>query len=341
LRFRLQVRLRFRRRGLLVLIATFIATGCGDGLVQPSTLGPILVCPMPVTVASPDGGGVAVVYEFPQVIAGEPPLRTSCSPASGTIFPFGTTPVTCTTRDSVGRTANPCSFTVTVAAAPRLSATSFMAFGNSITEGKNGTSQIVANPYPAVLRSLLAARYVAQTITVVNRGVGGEWATDGSDRVKRDLDAFHPEVLLLEEGINDILGGDPLKVPQVGDALRDMVQKAKARGVRVFLATLLPTRAGSQRGKDAFSLVPLVNVQIRSIAQIEGVTLVDLYAGFGGSADPYIDIDGLHPTEEGYQKMAEIFFAAIRSTLELRSTSPLGDVVRSLPAPEPPFAAYR
>jgi lysophospholipase L1-like esterase len=59
------------------------------------------------------------------------------------------------------------------------------------------------------------------------------------------------------------------------------------------------------------------NAGIRQVALSEHATLVDLYAGLGGSPDPYIDSDGLHPTEMGYQKIAQIFFDAIRANLEL------------------------
>ena len=49
-----------------------------------------------------------------------------------------------------------------------------------------------------------------------------------------------------------------------------------------------------------------------------GATLVDVYQAFGGSADPYIGQDGLHPNSSGYQTMAETFFKTIQSKFEVR-----------------------
>ena len=297
---------------------------------------------MPVTVQSADGNATPVIYEPPQVIAGQPPLRTTCTPASGTIFPLGASTVTCSTTDAVART-DACTFTVTVAAPPKLSATTFMAFGNSITEGKNAFSMAVSDNYPANLRAMLVARYTTQTITVLNKGFGGERTPEGSDRLEIELDAAHPDVLLLEEGVNDILGGDPSMVAQVIDGLRDMVRKAKARGVRVFLATLIPARAGGTppRGDGPLLLIPETNSHIRLLAQNEGVTLVDLYEGFGGIPGPYIDVDGLHPTELGYRKIAEIFFNAIRATLELPPSPASFGLVSNMPSGTFPFAGAR
>jgi len=42
---------------------------------------------------------------------------------------------------------------------------------------------------------------------------------------------------------------------------------------------------------------------------------VDVYAGFEGNLT-LIGDDGLHPNEQGYQRMADVFFAAIRANLE-------------------------
>jgi acyl-CoA thioesterase-1 len=301
----------YRRLGsYVVLFGALLATGCGGGPVTPNTLAPVLVCPAQ-TFQSPDGNAVAVTYEPPQVVAGQPPLKIACTPASGTVFPLGPTAVSCTVTDSALRT-NACSFNVTVVRPPRLTGTRFLAFGNSITAGEIGVN------YPSTLQSMLAQRYVQQAsvIRVVNRGVGGERTDAGETRLPNELRSVGPNVLLLEEGVNDLFGGNAENIPELMDHLEDMVREAKRRNVTVLLATLLPTRDGSEKGDRPFPLVPIVNERIRTLAAAEGATLVDLYQGFGGNANPYISADGLHPTADGYRKMAEIFFERIRATLE-------------------------
>jgi lysophospholipase L1-like esterase len=296
------------------------------------------VCPANLTVFSPDGNASPVVYEAPSLIGGEPPITTACNPSSGAIFVLGNSTVTCTATD-VAQRMDSCAFIVTLALPPKIAATNFVAFGNSVTEGKNAFSMIVPETYPMALRAMLVSRYTAQApvITVVNEGRGGESVVFGSDRIQSVIDADHPEVLLLEDGVNDLLGGDPLKVDEVIAALRDIVQKAKSRGVRVFLATLVPGRPGQSRS-GAVPLIPPTNEKIRELAASEGVTLVDLYQGFGGSPEPYIDEDGLHPNQAGYRKIAEIFFDVIRATLELQpgAASAL-DLVRNMPSQHPAF----
>ena len=295
---------------------------------------------MNLTVQSLDGNASPVIYEPPTVIAGEPPLKIACTPDSGAIFVLGKSTVTCNVTDAFLR-VDSCAFTVTLTTAPQLSATHFMAFGNSITEGKNASGTILQNNYPENLRAMLAARYTTQTISVLNKGFGGEWAVEGAKRLPGELNANHPGALLLEEGVNDLAGGQPSSITPMIDALRTMVRQAKDRGIPVFLGTLPPEREGGSRA-SAFPAIPEANNQIRLLALGEHVPLVDLYEGFGGSPDPYIDTDGLHPNERGYQKMAQLFFDAIRLSLEVQPgvTSSM-ELVRNMPSQNPPFTRFR
>jgi hypothetical protein len=76
---------------------------------------PVISCPANLSGIQATGPGGAVVnYPAPTVSDPDSPAPTVTSvPASGSVFPLGTTTVTCTARDSSGNTAS-CSFTVTV-----------------------------------------------------------------------------------------------------------------------------------------------------------------------------------------------------------------------------------
>jgi hypothetical protein len=79
---------------------------------------PFLHIPANITVLAASPAGTAVSFTVPafdNVDDGE--LPTSCSPASGSTFPIGTTTVTCTATDSSGNVGRG-SFTVTVNAPP-------------------------------------------------------------------------------------------------------------------------------------------------------------------------------------------------------------------------------
>ena len=226
---------------------------------------------------------------------------------------------------------------------PHLSATKFVAYGDSITEGfvqrcpgaapeeleptpmriglllAQGRAQASPAAYPIKLQALLAERYPSQMITVVNEGMGGEEIEGGVADLPRVLTANAPEVLLLQEGINTLNQKQKDGIPLVVDGLRTMIQEARSRGITVFAATLLPERPGGCRAYDYsedYDDIIEANVQIRRMIGTEGAILVDLYEAFNGRTATLIGEDGLHPSAAGYQQIAETFFDAIKKNLE-------------------------
>lgn len=272
-------------------------------------------------------------FVTPTPTGGRPPVVVACSPASGQLFQVGTIPVQCTATDAATVTAS-CSFTVTVNAAPRLARTKFLAFGDSITagevtapivttgapEGGRGSilRQIVvpAASYPTQLSRRLSERYVAQSIVVTNAGRTGDYAIDAVSRFAATMTSTSPEVVLLVMGYNDLsLGGRVAS--QALAAVERMAKDARGRGARVFIGTLTPPIPGRLHSLPLDSVLSY-NDGIRALAFGEGAVLVDLYDAVVTNTSQWIGIDGLHPTEAGYARIADVFFAAIQADLEVR-----------------------
>jgi lysophospholipase L1-like esterase len=337
---------RFAQQALGVF-AVGLFIGCSSPS-EPTSFG--ISCPISQALASPDGNPVTITYPPPTITGGTAPASATCSPASGTRFPLGATLVTCNAEDAKHRTAS-CAFEVQIRVPPpppppQLGASRFVAFGDSITEGLGeeyhrcpGTlvptwaeflrdfegvrPPPIDSPisYPNQLRALLAARYTSQTFTLINEGNGGEAIADGAADLPRVLSQDTPQVLLLQEGANDMdaifFGANPeTQMTTVVNNLRAMVRTARSRGVRVFVGTLTPQRPGACRGYAPAYIGP-VNDRIRAMLAGEDATLADIYTAFGGTAaTDLIGIDGLHPTAAGYAKIANTFFDAIRQRLE-------------------------
>ena len=184
---------------------------------------------------------------------------------------------------------------------PKLTLTRFVAFGDSITAGEDGTAggpptgdlcqpvvtptasqrpQVilpVAQTYPGQLAQKLVDRYKTQSPTVVNRGCPGE-AVTGPTTIRRfDLivASRQYDVVLIMEGSNDLdnaAAADPgTQIGVIGSTaagLRQMVDDAKALGVRPLLATIPPMNPAGFRGGGA-ALVPPLNDRIRQISAVE------------------------------------------------------------------------
>lgn len=216
-----------------------------------------------------------------------------------------------------------------------LSRTRFLAFGDSLTAGEvtvpvgvapDAPGVGVLNPpnlrmlvvpaasYPTQLVSLLRARYATQSVSVTNAGVAGEYSFQGVARFGETFAATTPEVLLLLHGINDLpLGNTDLPA----GSLQTMTADAKRRGAMVFLSTMMPGKPGGRNTQNVV-LVEDLNRKIKAIAAEEGVVLVNLYDQLLAEANTLIGSDGLHPTEVGYKRMADVFFAAIQANLEVK-----------------------
>jgi lysophospholipase L1-like esterase len=315
---------RLRLLGLIVM-----AVGCGGRApaVQPTQVPdpPSMSCPADIALIFRTGQPQpTATYDAPAAQHGQLPVNVVCTPASGSEFPNGSTTVTCVATDALARKAS-CTFGIVVAPVPRLEKTKFLAFGDSITEGKVGgglsAGVILPGNYAERLATNLRGRYEEQTISMVNEGFGGERTGDGKWRLGPVLNQARPEVLLLLEGTNDMLGDQSgAAITSTVEALQHMVQQGKLRGMRVLLGTLPPLKQAALVSRAAVEAVPMLNARIATMAATENVTLVDLYAAVPQSQ---IGTDGKHPTPEGHQTIADTFFSTIVSTLELKTPAPL------------------
>ena len=307
--------------GILFLLLGTVA-GCrgSDGPMNPVRPGPTplaVTCPANIDAALDQGAELAVTYVSPAAAGGQAPVTVTCVPASGSMFGPGASTVTCTAVDSAGQQAS-CTFGVTVRRIPRLSVTSFMAFGDSVTEGKlsltfNLLIDSPSHSYPAALTRMLQERYSAQTFRVVNEGYGGERAAESRVRFNAALREHRPEAVLLMHGINDLNGDGLPGVQRASDAVEDLVKDSLAWGARTFVATLPPLGPGFR----AFcpQCVPPFNARIRQVAAGKGAVLVDVHQAWGGRTD-LMGADGIHPTPAGYEVIASAFFEGVRTVLE-------------------------
>ena len=300
------------------MFLTAAAAACGG---SPNAPAPALAlsCPVRAEGSTTGSTGVAVTFQV-TVQGGRLPAPVVCTPPSGSTFPIGITTVSCSVTDADDRNAG-CSFPVAVTRTATLAFTRFLAFGDSITEGVvSPAPNLLAlmglpDAYPGQLQQMLAERYTGQTITVINRGIGGERLAEGRERLSGVLDEDGPEVLLLLEGVNNIRNVPTMEL--AGD-LDEMVREARRRGLEVLIATLLPVsedREASRPGTQ--EAIEELNEEILGIARKNSLAEpVDLFALFS-SMPSLLGMDGLHPTAAGYSRIAEAFFERIRNEYEV------------------------
>ena len=154
----------------------------------------------------------------------------------------------------------------------------------------------------------------------VNRGIGGQTTPQMVLRFQQDVVALKPAVVLILAGTNDLAGNTGLStVPMIEDNFRSMVAIAKANGIRVILASVLPVSEYPWRpGLHPAGKIRDVNVWLKGYAAQTGCVYLDYYAALAdkdGGMKPGTSKDGVHPTPAGYAVMAPLAQRAIEEAL--------------------------
>ncbi len=201
-----------------------------------------------------------------------------------------------------------------------------VAFGDSITDGF-GVQPDTNARWTDRLAERLRANPAMSQVAVLNAGIGGNrLLLDGLGpnalaRLERDV-LSQPGVthLIVLEGVNDlgVLTRDGPATPeqhralreQAIEALRQIVLRARAQGIRVIGGTILPFGGSSYYHPPAETEADrqAINAWIRAPGNFDAV--IDFDAALRDPADPTrldpaLDSgDGLHPSLDGYRAMA-------------------------------------
>ena len=176
-----------------------------------------------------------------------------------------------------------------------------VAIGSSSTEGVGASSP--AASYPSQLRALLETSLPRDDFDVVNLGIGGETATKTAERLRSDVPALAPDLVVWQVGTNDALSGAP--IADYEKTLRASLQFLRAQHLDVVLVGMQWTRkfAGSE-----------IYTQMREatarVARLEGVSIVSRYDAMRQLAEAtgredLIGPDNLHMNDRGYRCLAE------------------------------------
>jgi RNA polymerase sigma factor (sigma-70 family) len=134
------------------------------------TTAPVLILPADRTMQATSTKGAAVSYTASAMDSVDGSIAPSCSPASGVVFPVGSTTVTCTARDARGNTSTG-RFTVTVTPFPQpdLVVSSVTGTSFTITNRGNAAAGVFVVTVQGVgtftIRGLTAGASVTRTVT--------------------------------------------------------------------------------------------------------------------------------------------------------------------------------
>jgi lysophospholipase L1-like esterase len=145
----------------------------------------------------------------------------------------------------------------------------------------------------------------------VGRGIGGQTTPQMLLRMMPDVIALRPRAVHIMGGTNDIAGNTgPMTLTQSQDTIAAMATLARANGVRVMLASIPPAAHYPWRpGLDTRTPIAALNGWLRDYAAHTGLDWIDYHAVLDdgtGAMKPGLSYDDVHPTEAGYDAMADL-----------------------------------
>lgn len=193
--------------------------------------------------------------------------------------------------------------------------------GNSIIDGRgSGTNK--QNRWTDILAARLRADGKTSHVGVLNLGIGGNCVVRGGlgptalERFDRDvLSQSGTKWLIILEGINDIGGirkeeDATRKADEIIEGYKIMIQKAHARGLKVYGGTILPFEKSFYDAPYRQLARNIVNAWIRNSGSFDAVIDFDKEMSSGSESGVILSEmhngDFLHPNENGYLRMGEL-----------------------------------
>lgn len=175
--------------------------------------------------------------------------------------------------------------------------------GNSITEswGRHFDSMFPGKPY-------------------INRGISGQTTPQMLVRFRQDVIALAPKAVVILAGTNDIAGNTgPATAEQIAGNIVSMAELARANGITVVLASVLPAARYPWRPAiEPVDSILRLNAALETYARLNGIVYVDFHPAMvddRGGLRTELSGDGVHPNEAGYRVMAPLVSAALERVL--------------------------
>lgn len=176
-----------------------------------------------------------------------------------------------------------------------------VAFGDSLTAGLGVSSD---QAYPGQLQRMI--QDAGYRYEVVNAGVSGETTAGGLRRVDWILKS-RPDIVILELGANDGLRGQPLD--RTFENLQAIISRLQGKGVTVVLAGMkMPLNYGEVYTQEFEGMY-------KKLADQYQIPLIPFFLEGVAAQRNLNQGDGIHPTAEGYTRVAENIWRVLEPVL--------------------------
>ena len=152
----------------------------------------------------------------------------------------------------------------------------------------------------------------------VGRGISGQTTPQMVLRMMADVVALKPRYVHIMAATNDVAGNTgKITLEQTFDNFRMMTAIAQANRIEVLIASVPPADHFPWRpGLATVEPIRAINAWLKGYAKTAGATWIDYWpvlADEKGAMKPGMATDGVHPTEQGYDRMATVIEPFLRA----------------------------
>ena len=155
----------------------------------------------------------------------------------------------------------------------------------------------------------------------INRGISGQTTPQMLLRFRQDVIQLQPGAVVILAGTNDIAGNTgPVSLEMIQNNIISMAELAKANGIEVVLAALLPAKDFAwAEGKRPDEKIPLLNKWIEQYAAEKDFIFLDFFTDLADEENGLpasYSSDGVHPNKTCYEVMAVLAEKAVQQAHE-------------------------
>lgn len=157
----------------------------------------------------------------------------------------------------------------------------------------------------------------------IDRGISGQTTPQMLLRMMSDVVALRPRAVHIMGGTNDIAGNTGPMTPQMSENnVRAMTDIAQAHGIKVLIASVPPAANFPWAPViETRHSIAVLNTMLERVARETGSTWVDYHPVLddgAGAMKRGLAVDGVHPTEAGYDAMATVLNPILARVLRRR-----------------------
>jgi lysophospholipase L1-like esterase len=160
----------------------------------------------------------------------------------------------------------------------------------------------------------------------VNRGIGGQTTSQMLVRFRQDVINLQPKAVVILAGTNDIAGNTgPITNENIEANYASIAELARAHGVKVIFASILPVHNYTPESQDFFAQRPMervlaLNRWLKDYCVANDLIYLDYFSALvddKGLLKRELAQDGLHPNKAGFAIMAPLAEKAIAKAVGL------------------------